>query len=121
MEKRLEKLTQEVAKQRQKEFIKFWSDEIRNEAILLSEVFSVVHVSKKTLLLRESIKKWIKNKENSSLKKKEDKISVTRIVANKPEQILEKKILLACILKNKIELQIYNKEVLENLVERFFI
>lgn len=119
MKERLEKLALEVANQRRKEFIQVWSDEIRNEAILLAEVFGIVEVSAKTLLLKESIKAWIKIKEKNNLIK-EDKISVTRIMPNKLDQILDKNTVIASIIKNKIELKIYSKEMVENLVERFF-
>lgn len=119
MKERLEKLALEVANQRRKEFIQVWSDEIRNEAILLAEVFGIVEVSAKTLLLKESIKAWIKIKEKNNLIK-EDKISVTRIMPNKLDQILDNNTVIASIIKNKIELKIYSKEMVENLVERFF-
>ena len=124
MKNRLENLALDVANRRSKGFIKKWSEEIKNEAIYLSKELGINEVCHQTGLNWPSIRNWIKaDKEkmpDKNLSDKEEQIFVTRIIANKADQASNKKIVLASILKNKIELQIYNKEMLENLVEKFF-
>ena len=123
-ENRLSKLATQIALERRKGFINKWSDEIKNEAIYLSEVFGVGKIVDVTKISGPSLYLWKKDLERNKFQSKttdKETIEVTRIVANSNESNFKEQIAIASIIKNKMELKIYCKDTATKIVERFFI
>ncbi len=123
-ENRLSKLATQITLERRKGFIKKWSDEIKNEAIYLSEVFGVGKIVDVTKISGPSLYLWKKNLESNKFQSKitdKETIEVTRIVANSNENNFKEQIAIASIIKNEMELKIYCKDTAAKIVERFFI
>ena len=123
-ENRLSKLATQITLERRKGFIKKWSDEIKNEAIYLSEVFGVGKIVDVTKISGPSLYLWKKDLERNKFQSKttdKETIEVTRIVANSNESNFKEQIAIASIIKNKMELKIYCKDTATKIVERFFI
>ena len=123
-ENRLSKLATQIALERRKGFINKWSDEIKSEAIYLSEVFGVGKIVDVTKISGPSLYLWKKDLERNKFQSKttdKETIEVTRIVANSNESNFKEQIVIVSIIKNKMELKIYCKDTATKIVERFFI
>lgn len=133
MEKRLVKLVADINLERSKVLITFWPEDIKKEAVYLTSIFGIEKILETTKLNKGTLLSWIRKYEKeginflqNELENKvfeEDKISVTRIIANPNEVVLKEEphTHIASIMKNNIELKIYCKDMVEKLAERFFI
>lgn len=124
MEKRLEKLASEIALERNKGFIVEWPDKIKREAVFLVSVFGFKKVILRTKLTSPSLCAWRKKFKETDILSSDitkEKIEVTRIVSNQVNSTFNEKTLVASIIKDKLEFNIYCKDMAEKLAERFFI
>ena len=124
MENRLLKLSEQVAFERSKGNIKSWSDEIKNEAVYLCEVFGPGKVAKESKIGLPSLYLWktkLEEKKSQSTSESADNtIKVTRIIANANKNIFKEQIIIASIVKNEMELKIFCKDTATKIVESFF-
>ena len=121
MENKLLKLSEQVAFERSKGFIKNWPDAIKNEAIYLCEVFGLGKVAKVSKIGAPSLYLWKTNlekkKSQSNTNSYNKTIKVTRIIAN--ENSFKEQIIIASIVKNEMELKIFCKDTATKIVESF--
>lgn len=124
-EDRLKKLAINVESERRKGFIQVWPDDVKKEALYLVSIFGMTKVSDTTQLRKPSLLAWakiFKNEKNSLNNNEEQKINVTRVVASSAGEVsLIVKNPIVSIIKDKVEFNIYCKDMAEKLVEKFFI
>ena len=124
LEKRLIKLAADIAIERQAEFIKEWPKKIKIEAVYLSGLLSLEKVSEAIKINKGTLQTWIKKlgaEEEPILNFEEENINVTRIVVEQFASSTKEQLPLASMVKDKLELKVYCKNMAEKLVERFFI
>jgi hypothetical protein len=125
-EKRLNKLAIQIANERRKGFIQKWSEEIKSEAVFLTNVFGIKKVYDITNLHKPTLREWRKNNQSTKeqiLKNNEfEKVefSVTRIMSNSPEHIISEKAPIASIVSEKSEFRIFCKDLAMEIA-RFYL